>query len=67
MGKNDGKIMKKKNEKFPISCLKWVKLYSTHNIQSEKNEKMPWGCPWECKNWAKMAKFGIKDNFAEKI
>ena len=66
MDKNDEKIMKEMKN-FPISCLKWVKLYSTHNIQSEKNEKMPWGSPWECKNGAKMAKNGKKDNFAEKI
>ena len=27
---------------------------------------MPWGCPWECTNGAKMGKNGKKDNFAEK-
>ena len=37
---------------FPISRLKWVKLYSTQHILPEKNDKMTWGALNRGK-WAK--------------
>ena len=42
-GQKNEKKNKKKMKKFPISRLKWVKLYSTQHNLSEKNEKMTWG------------------------
>ena len=66
MGKNNEKKMKKKMKKFPISRLKWVKLYSTQHILSEKNEKMTWGAlnggKW-AKKWSfwKMGKNNEKE------
>ena len=50
IGKNCQKIMKEKMKQFLTFSLKSLLLPSTQHIIAEKNEKVSWGGPQQCKN-----------------